>query len=496
MPLNLKIKTMRNLSILAFILLFSCSPTVEEKSTADIFNAINEEVLQNSEAYSTLKEATETIGHRLTGSENGAKAEQYVFDKLKSYGYEDVKFQEFEVEAWSRGNVDLAVTIDGESTSMPSVSLGHSPVMANVTAEVVDMGNGLVSDYEGIGDQLKGKIALSFISLLPGTAEGTKNLHRSEKAELAIKNGAAGIIIFNQVPEGVLLTGTASVTGELLEIPAICIGYENGLKLKEQLANKSGSVTASIEMTNNSGMIKARNVIATLPGTEIPEERILVGGHLDSWDLATGAIDNGIGSFAILDLARTFKANNLAPKRTMQFVFFMGEEQGLFGSRKMVEEAEKDGSIENIKFMMNLDMSGNPIGMNASGAAIDTSFFDQLGQEIRAVDTIYQATFTSRAGLHSDHQPFMLAGVPILSVKSNLDRSIYSCYHADCDGFKLVNKEHITNTTRFCSMMLFAVADAEKLPAVKMNSEETRQFMIDNGLEENLKMQSDWKWGE
>ncbi len=474
---------------------FSCS-SPEKQADEDVFKTINEEVQLNSEAYSALKEATETIGHRLTGSENGAKAEQFVFDKLKSYGFEDVKFQEFEVEAWSRGSVSLTTSINGTVDTLAAVSLGHSPVKANVTAPVVDMGNGLVSDYAGIGDQLNGKIALVYIALLPGTPDSVRNLHRSEKAELAIKNGAAGVIIFNQVEGGVLLTGTASVTGELISIPAICIGYEDGLKMKEQLATQPGSVTATIDLTNNSGMIKARNVIATLPGAEIPEERILVGGHLDSWDLATGAIDNGIGSFAILDIARTFKANNLQPKRTMQFVFFMGEEQGLFGSKKMVAEAEKDGSIEQIKFMMNLDMSGNPVGMNASGAAIDTVFFAQLGSQLQAIDTIYKADFTSRAGLHSDHQPFMLAGVPILSVKSNLDRSIYKCYHADCDDFNLVNKEHITNTTRFASMMLYAIADAEKLPAQKMNSEQTKQFMIDNGLEENLKMQGDWKWGE
>lgn len=488
---------MRNFNLFVTLLAFtfSCS-TPEKQLDKDIFQSINDEVLQNSEAYSSLKEASETIGHRLTGSENGAKAEQYVFDKLKSYGFEDVKFQEFEVEAWSRGTVQLTTDINGQADSIPSVSLGHSPVEASVTAEVVDMGNGLAADYENIGDSLKGKIVLTFISLLPETVEGTKNLHRSEKAELAINNGAAGIIIFNQVEGGVLLTGTASVTGDLLNIPAVCIGYEDGLKIKEQLKSAPGSVSASINMTNNSGMINARNVIATLPGSEIPEEKIIVGGHLDSWDLATGAIDNGIGSFAVLDIARTFKANDLKPKRTLQFVFFMGEEQGLFGSRKMVSDAERDGSIDNIKFMMNLDMSGNPIGMNASGAAIDTAFFADLGNQLQAIDTVYKADFSSRAGLHSDHQPFMLAGVPILSVKSNLDRSIYSCYHADCDDFDLVNKEHITNTTRFSTMMLYAIADTEKLPATKMNSAQTKQFMIDNGLEENLKMQGDWKWGE
>ena len=144
--------------------------------------------------------------------------------------------------------------------------------------------------------------------------------------------------------------------------------------------------------------------------------------------------------------------------------------------------------------MMNLDMTGNPVGINASGYQLDTAFFSSLNERMNALDTAYTGRFTSRAGLHSDHQPFMLAGVPVMGMHSNLDRSIYRCYHADCDDFDLVNEDHIRNTTRFASMALYEVANAEKLPATRMSSDQTRQFMIDNGLEDNLRLQGDWKW--
>jgi Iap family predicted aminopeptidase len=481
---------MKNLILLGLILSIACAPT--EKSD-DIFFTINEEVLQNSQAYADLKEETMVIGHRLTGSENGKRAEQYIYDKFIEYGFADVKFQEFEVDAWSRETISVMVTMNDKTAELKAVSLGHSPVEADVSAEIVDMGNGLVEDYEEIGDKLNGKIALVYISILPESDEGKKNLHRSEKAELAIQHGAAGVVIFNQVPNGVLLTGTASVSGELLPVPAICIGYEDGLTIKESLSSGS-AVSTSIKMTNYSGAIKARNVIATLPGTENPDEVIVLGGHLDSWDLATGAIDNGIGSFAVLDIARTFIANSLQPKRTTKFVLFMGEEQGLLGSRNYVAESINSGEIDKVKFMMNLDMSGNPIGINISSPNIDTTFFPILNKRIVAVDTVYKGSFGTRAGLHSDHQPFMLQGIPIISVRSNLDRSIYRCYHADCDDFSLVNEEHIRNTTRFGSMILYGVANAEKLPAPTLSSEATKAFMIANGLEENLRMQGDWHW--
>lgn len=476
--------------VLSAILAMSCSESKKEESQAELFARIDTEIQQNAKGYSTLKEATETIGHRLTGSQNGAKAEEYTYNKFKEYGFEDVEYQTFEVEAWSRGTVSVSINDE----PVKAVTLGHSPVKANVTGDIVDMGNGLEADYAANPDAVTDKIALVYISILEGSPEGLTNLHRSEKTALAIKYGARGIIIINQVDNGVLLTGTASVTGELIPIPAVCIGKEDGMALKETL--KEGTASATIEMTNNSDMIKARNVIATLPGSEIPEEIIVIGGHLDSWDLATGAIDNGIGSFAVLDIARAFKANNLQPKRTVKFVMFMGEEQGLFGSRHMVAEALKEGKMEQIKYMMNLDMAGNPIGMNAGGKLDNEAFFKDLGATIQQQDSIYENTFSNRSGLHSDHQPFMLEGVPILSVNSNLDRSIYGCYHSDCDDFNLVNEEHMTNTSRFGTMMLYGLADAETLPATKMDSETTKEFMIKNNLKEKLIIGGDWKWEE
>lgn len=476
--------------LITFLCLQACSDTKKEETQAELFARIDTEIKENAKGYSTLKEATETIGHRLTGSENGAKAEEYTYNKFKQYGFENVAYQTFEVEAWSRGDVSLEINDE----AVKVVTLGHSPIEASVSGEIVDMGNGLEADYVADPDAVKGKIALVYIAILPGSPEGLSNLHRSEKTALAIKYGAIGIIIFNQVDNGVLLTGTASVTGELIPIPAVCIGKEDGMALKETL--KASKASAEIEMTNNSDVIKARNVIATMPGTTIPQEEIVLGGHLDSWDLATGAIDNGIGSFAVLDIARAFKANNLKPKRTVKFVMFMGEEQGLLGSKYMVQQAIANNAIDNIKYMMNLDMAGNPIGMNAGGKLDDGQFFKDLGAAIKQQDTVYKNTFSNKSGLHSDHQPFMLEGVPILSVNSNLDRSIYGCYHSDCDDFNLVNKEHMTNTSRFGTMILYTLANAEKLPAKKMDSETTKEFMIKNDLKEKLIIGGDWKWEE
>ncbi len=477
--------------VIAFsVLLYSCN-NAKEKETNDLAR-INEEVLNHSQAYSNLETITTDIGHRLTGSKNGKKAEQYTYDLFKSYGFENVQFHEFEVEAWSRDSVSLAIN----DKNIPEVvSLGHSPVSADVKAEILDLGNGLRADFEANKEEVKGKMALVYIGLLPNGKEGLNNIHRSEKAALAIEYGAKGIMIINQVPGGVLLTGTASVTGKLIDIPAVCITFEKGMELKSELA-EGKELTSHIQMKNNSDVIKSRNVIATLPGSELTEENIVVGGHLDSWDLSTGAIDNGIGIAAILDMARTFKALDIQPKRNIQFVMFMGEEQGLLGSKALVSSLKESEELKNIRYMMNIDMSGNPKGYNATGRSEMMDMFKNIGEKINKVDSTYANENTNKAGLHSDHQTYMMEGVPVVGLVGQLDKKVYDFYHSNGDDFELVNEDHLKNTVRFGSMFLLELANADTIPAQTLNFEQTKQFMIDQGLREELELGNEWKWGE
>ena len=457
-----------------------------------IFEKINKEVLDHSNAYTSLKIASETIGHRLTGSENGKKAEQFAFDLLKSYGFTNVKFQPFEVESWSRGSLEVSIGFQNNLKTFKSVSLAHSPVAADINLEVVDMGNGVEDDYAANPDKVKGKIALVYLGILPGSKPGTPSLHRSEKTAIATKYGAKGIIVINTADKGVLLTGTASVTGKLIPIPAVCIGKEDGLALKEQI--KANTLYSHIKMTNQSGLIKARNVIATIKGSSIPNEKIVVGGHLDSWDLATGAMDNGIGSFSVLDMARTFKALKLQPARTIDFVMFMGEEEGLLGSRAYVDAAIKDKSIDNIRYMLNYDMTNDPKGY-ATSAQESKALFESIGSIAKQIDSNFKNTFVAGAGLHSDHQPFMLNGIPTGGgAGGSLPKGAGPCYHADCDVFSLVEDKGMRNTVRFNTMLLSGIADASKIEAKHFTDEETRLFLIKNNLKEPLTIAGEWRW--
>jgi hypothetical protein len=458
----------------------------------DVFSKINKEVSLNSKAYGSLKDATTTIGHRLTGSTNGAKAEAYAYNLLKSYGL-DVKYQPFEVESWSRlTNQTKIGDSESQMTKYPTVTLAHSPVKASVVAELADMGNGLEADYTANPDKVKGKIALVYLGVLPGSPAGTASLHRSEKTAIATKNGAIGIVIINGVKGGVLLTGTASVTGKLIPIPAVCIGLEDGMAIKEKLKTKQQF--ASLNMTNFSGMIKARNVIATIKGKDLPKEKIVVGGHLDSWDLATGAIDNGIGSFAIIDMARTFKKLPITSKRTIEFVLFMGEEQGLLGSKAYIENAKNTNSLDDVRFMLNYDMTNDPKGFATSRAEMK-DLFTTWGSQVLKLDTGFKNLFSAGAGLHSDHQPFLLEGIPTGGgAGGRLPNNSGPFYHSDGDVFKLVDEQGLKNTVRYSAMLTYALANTASIPVSKQTEEALKLFLQANKLEEPLRIAGEWRW--
>lgn len=469
---------------------FAQSPASWEQ----VFRNISQEVLQHSNAYQSLGTATSTIGHRLTGSENGKKAEQFAYDLLKSYGFTNVRFQPFEVESWSRGTLAVSVgTHQQKLTQLKSVSLAHAPVKADINLELVDMGNGLEEDYAANPQAAENKIALVYLGVLPGSKPGTASLHRSEKTAIAIKHGAKGIVVINTADNGILLTGTASVTGKLIPIPAVCISKEDGMRLKKQMTHEK--LFCQINMTNQSGLIKARNVIATIEGSTLPNEKVVVGGHLDSWDLATGAIDNGIGSFAVLDMARTFKALKLQPARTTEFVMFMGEEQGLLGSKAYVKEAVADGSINQLRYMLNFDMTNDP-RFYSTTAEESKELFQSIAQSVHKIDTSFKDDFAARAGLHSDHQPFMLHGVPTAGAGGGgLPNGAGPCYHADCDGFKLVDDKGLRNTVRFGAILLYGIADSKELKAQHRNDLQTRDFLLKNDLKEPLQLAGEWRWG-
>lgn len=490
---------MSRIPLVSFLAIIFClSDTLGQDKNGDlpaVFQLINHEVLTNSQAYENLKTASALIGHRMSGTENGRKAEEYAYSQFKKYGYTG-GYEPFELQAWGRDSLLLEIVPYNSDNFVPikAVALAHSPLVSDISAGIVDVGNGLPSDFEKNKLAIRGKIALANLGLLNvAIGEKVSNLHRSEKTALAIKYGATGIIFINSAPGKILLTGTASVSGGLIPIPAVCIGNESGKHIRAWM--KDEKLMAQISMRNHSAKVRARNVVAELPGTDYEKEKIVIGGHLDSWDLGQGTIDNGLGSFAVLEIARLFKALKIKTKRTIEFVLFMGEEQGLNGSKAMVEPLQKHRrKLNQFKYMVNLDMAGNVKGFNTYGRTEANSFFSKVGSLIQATDSTYTNEVVSQPELHSDHQPFMLEGIPVAAPISNMPASVYDCYHADCDKFNLLTKPYIDNTVRFTAMMLYALANTDTLPAERLTEEETKNFLIHYNLKEKLIIGKEWKF--
>ncbi|MEO8069720.1 MAG: M28 family peptidase [Flavobacteriales bacterium] len=464
---------------------------VDVRGQASAFSAIDREAKTGAKGYDWLYWSTEHIGHRLTGTANGVKAERAADSLFRAGGIENVSYFPFTAQAWQRRSVDLNM-FDGDSLwSVQAVALAHTPDSSRVKATVLDAGNGLSADLERLGGAARGKCLLMNLGLV-SAPEGTHNLHRSEKTALAIAAGASSILFVNNVEGHVLLTGTASVDGHPIGIPVACISSEDGADLRARLATED-FLMADLGMTNSNASVTARDVIAEIRGTSKPDEVIVVGGHLDCWDLASGATDNGLGSFSILDLARCFNALHLEPERTIRFVLFMGEEQGLLGSSALVDAWRKSGDLEKVKCMVNLDMTGGPFGFNVVGPLGWAETVRTIGVGIAALDTAFHNTISEGAGLHSDHQPFMLQGVPVIAPMSDLGGHVYGCYHSSCDDIALVEPRRMVDNVRFTGMLLLGLANADQLPG-HFADEALRDRLRADGLEEKLKLQKDWRW--
>lgn len=443
-------------------------------------------------SYEWLTWSSAHIGHRLTGSPQGAKAEALADSLFRSSGLDSVYVFPFEAEAWARGSATLTIGDGKGFTHLTCVALANTPLQCAVDAPIVDAGNGMPEDLAHIGERAKGAALLVNLNLL-NAPEGTKNLHRSEKAALAMKAGAASILFVNHIAGGVLLTGTASIDGALIPIPAACLATEDGSVLRERLV-RGEALSARLEMRNTSSRVTARNIIAELRGSRFPEEVILVGGHLDSWDLATGATDNGLGSFSILDLARLMKSMPFPPERTIRFVLFMGEEQGLLGSRALVAHYAGNGELEHVKCMINLDMSGNPQGFGVGGPAGWKSLINDACDRIKHIDTTaFRGRSSEEIWLHSDHQPFLMKGVPVIYPLSDLGKHVYGCYHSSCDDIHLVDPQAMTNNVRFVGALVYELSGATRLPG-HFTTDELKARLISEGLEGPLRIGGDWPW--
>lgn len=407
------------------------------------------------EAHAALGRLCDEWGGRPAGSPASAAAEEWAAGLLGGWGLVDLRFEALEIQYWERGPLEATVLSPARWTLL-AMAHGFCPETVNLEAELLDLGHGESEDYAAAGQAVRGRLALVDEPVRPGH----RALHRSEKLRLAIQHGAAGLLSLSSADGGLPRTGTCH--RGLSPIPSLGISREDGLRLRRMLAAGSADdrlPRLAIRMQNQSGMATTRNVLADLTGREMPDELVLAGAHLDSWDVAQGATDNGLGSAIVLDMARALASlpPEYRPRRSLRFALWAAEEIGLLGSTHYVD-SHRD-ALPQHRAVLNFDMTGDPYGFWLPGRSDASGMLAALDRQLAPLGM--RGEMRHEAGLHSDHQPFMLAGVPVMSLLGELGAQGGRYYHSVGDTFEKVRLPAQCRAACVGAHLMWALADAE-----------------------------------
>lgn len=366
---------MRNL-LTALTLFFVTGSLFAQNEDSLFIRRIADEVLVNGKAYDNLHYLTKKIGARLSGSPGMVKAEQWGLQTMKESGADKAWLQECMVPHWVRGGNDKAeAKYDGAAKKGLSVTaLGNSIGSDGkaVNADVLEVKS--FDDLESKKDQVKGKIVFYNYHFNPTYVQtfrsyGDAVRYRGAGASRAAKYGAVAVIVrsMSHSTDNYPHTGAMNYDTAYPKIPAVAIGLQDADWLDAQL-QKSPVKVALTTYAHFLPDTIGHNVIGELTGSEFPNEYITVGGHLDSWDLAEGAHDDGTGVTQTMEILRAFKALGYKPKHSIRFVLFMNEENGTRGGRKYADEAKANN--EKHIFGLESDAGGfTPRGFSFGGSA-------------------------------------------------------------------------------------------------------------------------------
>jgi carboxypeptidase Q len=437
------------------------------------------------------------IGPRISALPSGDSAQAFVRRRLETFGLDRVREEPFELLAWDRRDAELEVVAPGGAVDGPLdiLSLGHVGSY-ELEAPLLNAGFGTAEEIEALGDRVAGTIVLVDVAAPPGYGRG---VHRTEKVTLATHAGAVGFIQVNDREGPLVPVGVATMGDVPTEIPAVATDFATGNRLREAL-EAHDRVQVRLRVDNWMERTTAANVLADLEGQT--DEIVLVGAHLDSWDLATGALDNGSGTLAVLDVARTLathvQASGTRPLRTIRFAFWMGEELGLYGSRAHVESRLQDGNLDRYVAVLNLDVVGAPVGLGAIGRPGPAPLLARVREAAEASGIDLAEDFSTSGGLYSDHQPFMLQGIPIVTLQSRQLPEAAGTGHTTADTRDIIDETGIARSAAVSAAFLWALANEPELgEAVGMErwpDEEIGGHLERLGVRDPLERAGEWRW--
>jgi carboxypeptidase Q len=469
----------------------ACSAT-ETSSCAEAAAKLLPLILGDSPMLENLRRLTDEVGGRVSGSPEMAKAVQWGIAGFRAAGV-DVHAEKYMLRVtWKEGATRLAILSPSTSGAvLRAVSEGWGPATPHdgIEASVVDIGDGTDADFSRAGNT-KGAILLAH-SEIGSTWPDLFNEYMRPPAIIAraVKEGAAAILWTGARERLLLYRHTNTLNGEIDKIPQAVVAREDALKLARLVAAAPGRVRVKLSLPNEiGGPVEQENVVGEIRGYEKPDEIVILGAHLDSWELGTGALDNGCNAALVIEAARAIKTTGLVPKRTIRFILFSGEEQGTIGSFAYVKSHSAE--LDKIRGVIIFDSGSGRVPGYSLGGRRDTEA--GLRQILKPLEAWGATQHTTDASFGTDNFDFLLEGVPTFVANQEISNYLAN-YHAASDTFDKVDQREMKLNTVIAALTAWGIADRAEPLGKRLSRAELDTLVKETGLGEQMKTLGYWE---
>jgi hypothetical protein len=467
----------------------ACSAT-EISSCAEAAAKILPQVLGPSPMEENLRRLTDEVGGRVTGTPQMAKAIEWAVAAFRAVGVE-VHTEKYTLPVtWGEGETRLEM-LRPVKFPVRLASTGWSPPTpaGGIEANLVDIGYGTPDDFARAGTGIKGAILLVHSDIGSTWADlFTEYLRPPDIISPAVKGGASAILWMGARERLLLYRHTNSLTGEIDKIPQAVVAREDALRLTRTAAAYPGRVRVHFNMPNKvGGPIEQENVVGEIRGREKPDESVILGAHLDSWEFGTGALDNGCNAAMVIEAARAIKATGLLPRRTIRFVLFSGEEQGTVGSHEYVKAHRAE--LDKIRAMIAYDAGiGRVTGYSLGGRRdIEAG----VREVLKPLESWGANNHTYDASFGTDNFDFLLEGVPTLLANQE-EANYLPNYHATSDTLDKVDIRELKLHAALAALTAWGIADRAEPLGKRLSRVELDVVIKETGLGQQMKLLGYW----
>jgi len=483
----------RRLSLFAFLLpcLLASWVVTAQAPPSDPASKLIGVILGPSPLEENLRVLTDEIGGRVPGTEANRKGVAWGVDAFRRAGVDEVHTEKFTIAtSWSEGATRLDVLAPRPFTAR-AVSITWAPPLpgGSVEAPVLDLGDGREADFARAGNAAKGALLLIRSNVLASWADLFEEYFKAPPIiDRAVKAGAAAILWTSSRKQVLLYRHQNSFQGEIDRIPQALVAREDALRIARFLA-AGEKVRARLALPNHvGGPMEVENVVAEIRGSDKADEIVMLGAHLDSWEMGSGALDNGCNSALVVEVARAVRAAGIRPRRTLRFVLWNGEEQGLLGSWAYARAHRPE--LDRVVAYVNFDGGiGRVTGYSLGGRQdIEAG----VREALKPIEPWGMNEHTLDASGGTDHVDFLLEGVPTLTANQEEGNYLVN-YHASSDTFDKVDIRELKLHTAYAAATVVGIANREARLGKRQSRAEVEQLLRETGFDQYMKAFGMWE---